>query len=78
MYKFIHLISALIRQFVLPNPYINIIREEIKELDTSIPTIISSGPLTSPALTEKIREFIGEDYLYFFDAIAPIIEKDSI
>lgn len=72
------LFSEKVTELIENNPYINIIREEIKELDTSIPTIISSGPLTSPALTEKIREFIGEDYLYFFDAIAPIIEKDSI
>lgn len=72
------LFSEKVTELIENNPYINIIREEITELDTSIPTIISSGPLTSPALTEKIREFIGEDYLYFFDAIAPIIEKDSI
>ena len=72
------LFSEKVTELIENNPYINIIREEITEIDTSIPTIISSGPLTSPALTEKIREFIGEDYLYFFDAIAPIIEKDSI
>ena len=37
-----------------------------------------TGPLTSPALAEQIRKLTGEEYLYFYDAAAPIIEKDSI
>ncbi len=42
------------------------------------PTIIASGPLTSDALSTKIKELLGEEYFYFFDAAAPIVEKDSI
>ncbi|MDY0241835.1 MAG: methylenetetrahydrofolate--tRNA-(uracil(54)-C(5))-methyltransferase (FADH(2)-oxidizing) TrmFO, partial [Rhodospirillaceae bacterium] len=42
------------------------------------PVIIASGPLTSPALAEAIRTLTGEESLSFFDAIAPIIHKDSI
>jgi methylenetetrahydrofolate--tRNA-(uracil-5-)-methyltransferase len=42
------------------------------------PTIIATGPLTSPALAEAIRAETGEDHLAFFDAIAPIVHKDSI
>ncbi len=41
-------------------------------------TVIATGPLTSPALAERIRELTGEEYLYFYDAAAPIVEKDSI
>ena len=41
-------------------------------------TVIATGPLTSPALAEQIRKLTGEEYLYFYDAAAPIIEKDSI
>ena len=42
------------------------------------PTIIASGPLTSDALSNEIKDLLGEEYFYFFDAAAPIIEKDSV
>ena len=48
---------------------------------TSIPegyTIIASGPLTSESFSKSIQEFCGEDYLYFFDSVAPIITEKSI
>lgn len=70
--------SQRVTEEIERNEYINIIREEVTSIDDSIPTIIASGPLTSDSLAEKIRELLGEEYLYFFDAIAPIIEKDSI
>jgi len=57
---------------------IEIIREEVFDVDTSIPTIIASGPLTSDSLSDSIIKLIGEDELYFFDAIAPIVAFDSI
>jgi methylenetetrahydrofolate--tRNA-(uracil-5-)-methyltransferase len=41
-------------------------------------TVVASGPLTSPALSEQLKGLTGEEYLYFYDAAAPIIEKDSI
>ena len=53
------------------------INEEVTEIPEGI-TVIATGPLTSPALAEKVREATGQDYLYFYDAAAPIIEKDSI
>lgn len=69
--------SEKVTELIESNDNINLIREEV----TSIPdgnVIIASGPLTSDALAASIREFTESDYLYFFDAIAPIIEKDSI
>lgn len=72
------LFSEKVTKLIEENPLINIIREEVEEIDPNIPTIIASGPLTSENLSNKIKEFIGEEYLSFFDAIAPIIEKDSI
>lgn len=57
---------------------INIIREEITQIDTNIPTVIASGPLTSDDLSNSIAKLIGKEDLYFFDAIAPIVEYDSI
>lgn len=59
------------------HPLIEIVNEEVTELPEGI-TIIATGPLTSPALAEQIRKLTGEEYLYFYDAAAPIIEKDSI
>ena len=59
------------------NPDIRIIREEVTEIPNT-PTIIASGPLTSEIFAEKIKEFTQNEHLHFFDAIAPIVEKDSI
>lgn len=59
------------------HPNIRIIRAEITDLPSS-PTIIASGPLTSPALTQTIVRLTGEQHLSFFDAISPIVTADSI
>jgi methylenetetrahydrofolate--tRNA-(uracil-5-)-methyltransferase len=56
---------------------IKIVREEMGEIPAS-PTIVASGPLTSPTLTQAITSLSGEDQLFFFDAIAPVIHSDSI
>ena len=72
------LFSDNVTKLVRNNPLINIIREEINEIPTDCPTIIASGPLTSPDLAGQIKNLTGEEHLYFFDAIAPIVEKDSI
>lgn len=57
---------------------ISIIREEIKKIDTSFPTVIATGPLTSDDLSTNIIDMIGQDKLYFFDAIAPIVSFETI
>ncbi|MCD7878704.1 MAG: methylenetetrahydrofolate--tRNA-(uracil(54)-C(5))-methyltransferase (FADH(2)-oxidizing) TrmFO [Candidatus Gastranaerophilales bacterium] len=72
------LFSQKVTEKIEKNSLINIIREEVTQLNTDIPLIIASGPLTSDSLSKKIQEFLGEDYLHFFDAIAPIIEKESV
>jgi len=57
---------------------IKIIREEVGYIDTNVPTIIATGPLTSKSLAEQISKLLDEKGLYFFDASAPIIEANSI
>jgi methylenetetrahydrofolate--tRNA-(uracil-5-)-methyltransferase len=47
-------------------------------IDPNVPTIIATGPLTTDGLQEAIAQLIGKDYFYFFDAVAPIVTKDSI
>ena len=71
------LFSEKITKMIEENPLINVYREEITEIPEG-PVIIASGPLTSDILAEKIKEFTQEEHLHFFDAVAPIVEKDSI
>ena len=56
---------------------IHIIREEVTEIPDQ-PTIIATGPLTAPALASEIANLTGQQYLYFYDAIAPIVTLESI
>ena len=60
------------------HPQIEIVREETKAIPRNDVTIIATGPLTSDALTAEIMKLTGDDQLYFYDAIAPIIAADSI
>jgi methylenetetrahydrofolate--tRNA-(uracil-5-)-methyltransferase len=59
------------------HPLVETITEEITEIPDGT-VVIATGPLTSPQLSEQIRTLTGEQYFYFYDAAAPIIEKDSI
>jgi methylenetetrahydrofolate--tRNA-(uracil-5-)-methyltransferase len=54
-----------------------LIREKIDDIPDT-PTIIASGPLTSPGLSEKISRLSGSEHLFFYDAISPIVTRDSI
>ena len=72
--KFAEFITERIEQ----NPNIEIVREEIKTIPSDEVSIIATGPLTSDALTAEIMRFTGDDQLYFYDAIAPIVAADSI
>lgn len=69
--------SQAVTEFISNHPLVHVIHEEVKTIPDG-PTIIASGPLTSEVLSLDIKNMLGEDYLYFFDAAAPIIEKDSI
>lgn len=63
------------------NPYIEVINEEVTNIDEMLKNqivIIATGPLTSEKLAKQIQDITGQDKLYFYDAAAPIIEKDSI
>jgi methylenetetrahydrofolate--tRNA-(uracil-5-)-methyltransferase len=60
------------------HPLIALHREEVTNFPDGDPVIIASGPLTSDALAKRIAELTGQAQLYFYDAIAPIVEADSI
>ncbi len=70
--------SEEITKKIEENEYIKVIREEVVEIPTDSIVIIATGPLTSEKLSEQIAKLTGNDKLYFYDAAAPIVEKDSI
>ncbi|GIP46679.1 methylenetetrahydrofolate--tRNA-(uracil-5-)-methyltransferase TrmFO [Paenibacillus sp. J53TS2] len=70
--------SGEITRTLSEHPLIEVVNEEITEIPTEGIVVIATGPLTSPALSEQIRKLTGEDYFYFYDAAAPIVEKESI
>ena len=72
-----HEFAGYVTEQVKNHPLIEVINEEVTEIPEGI-TVIATGPLTSESLAKKIQGLTGEDYLYFYDAAAPIIEKDSI
>ncbi|MDG4655921.1 FADH(2)-oxidizing methylenetetrahydrofolate--tRNA-(uracil(54)-C(5))-methyltransferase TrmFO [Ectobacillus antri] len=72
-----HEFAAKVTEYVKNHPNITVINEELTEIPAG-PTVIATGPLTSKALSEQLQALTGEEYFYFYDAAAPIIEKDSI
>jgi methylenetetrahydrofolate--tRNA-(uracil-5-)-methyltransferase len=72
--------SAAVEAALEAEPLITIAREEIAGLppDDWDSVIVATGPLTSPALADSVRQVTGEDSLAFFDAIAPIVHKETI
>jgi methylenetetrahydrofolate--tRNA-(uracil-5-)-methyltransferase len=71
------LFAKSVTEALQEHPNITIIREEVQEIPDGL-VIIASGPLTSATLSQKIAEISGEEHLYFFDAISPIVSEDSI
>jgi methylenetetrahydrofolate--tRNA-(uracil-5-)-methyltransferase len=70
---FAHLVTDRIQQ----HPRIKVIRSEVADIPDQ-PAVIASGPLTSPRLSKSLAALNGEEHLFFFDAIAPIVRMDSI
>ena len=70
--------SKKVTELIAENENIELVRGEIEEIPENAYVIIATGPLTSEKLASNIQKFLGQDQLYFYDAAAPIIEKDSI
>ena len=71
--------SEMITETIKNHPNINVIEEELTQIPKGdIPVVVATGPLTSDALSQDIRTYTKQEGLYFYDAAAPIIEKDSI
>lgn len=70
--------AARVTEVISGEPGIELVREEVREIPKDGIVVVASGPLTSPSLSESIREFCGAEHLYFYDAISPIVDADSI
>jgi methylenetetrahydrofolate--tRNA-(uracil-5-)-methyltransferase len=71
------LFSRYITEALTTHPLIEFHREEVQTLPQGV-TIVASGPLTAPMLSEQLRALFGSEYLYFYDAISPVITAESI
>jgi methylenetetrahydrofolate--tRNA-(uracil-5-)-methyltransferase len=74
--------ASLVTEEIAAHPAITLVREEVNQLarvlDGTTYVIVATGPLTSPALSSDLARLIGQDYLYFYDAISPIVLADTI
>ncbi len=69
--------ARLVTERLQEHPNIRIIRDEVREIPNQ-PAVIATGPLTSPGFSGSIASFTGQEHLYFYDAVAPIVAADSI
>ncbi|MBI3621218.1 MAG: methylenetetrahydrofolate--tRNA-(uracil(54)-C(5))-methyltransferase (FADH(2)-oxidizing) TrmFO [Nitrospirae bacterium] len=72
------LFAAAITKAIEAHPKIRVVREEVIDLPEDRPVIVATGPLTSDRLAKSIQSVIRADYLAFYDAIAPIIDAETI
>ena len=72
-----HRFAAAVGAALTNEPLIEIRREEVERIPPG-DAVLATGPLTSPAMAERLAELLGDEYLYFYDAIAPIVEAGSL
>lgn len=72
------LFSREITRRIESHPRITLIREEIKEIPADRPVIVATGPLTSPSLADSLARLTLKERLYFYDAISPIVDAETI
>jgi methylenetetrahydrofolate--tRNA-(uracil-5-)-methyltransferase len=67
-----------VTEAIAAQPNIRLVREEVTRIPETGPCVLATGPLASDAIAAAIGAFTGREYLYFYDAISPIIEADTI
>jgi len=70
--------AQAVTEALTSHPNVTVRREEVTTIPEGVPTIIATGPLTSDPLAKAIAELTGQRYLYFYDAMAPIVTLESI
>ncbi len=72
------LFAAKVTQLITENPLIKVVREEVLDIDESVPNIIATGPLTSERFMRSIANKFGSESLFFFDAVSPVVTIESL
>jgi methylenetetrahydrofolate--tRNA-(uracil-5-)-methyltransferase len=72
------LFSKMVTERIENNDNIEVVNEEVTCIPKEGITVVATGPLTSETLSKHLKDFLGEEYLYFFDAAAPIVTFESI
>lgn len=70
--------SRTVTEKILQHPLIEVVKEEVRELPAEAPCIVATGPLTSTDFAAVIHRLTGQEYLYFYDAAAPIVTAESL
>ena len=70
--------AAAVTEKIASHPNIEIHREEMQQIPAHGPVVVATGPLTSPALSEAIAQLTGAEALYFYDAISPVVDAETI
>lgn len=70
--------AQAVTEAVEGHPLITVHREEVDALPSEGPAVVATGPLTSQAMSEALSELTGSEFLYFYDAISPIVDGESI
>ncbi len=70
--------ARAVTERIAKHPLIELVQKEVTEIDPAKPTVIATGPLTSPSLVEHLKGLTGEEYLSFYDAAAPIVTAASL
>jgi methylenetetrahydrofolate--tRNA-(uracil-5-)-methyltransferase len=70
--------SRRVTEKVREAPGVTVVEEEVTSIPEEGIVILATGPLTSESLSDSIRRFTGSDYLYFYDAVSPVVEVESV
>jgi methylenetetrahydrofolate--tRNA-(uracil-5-)-methyltransferase len=70
--------GVLVTAAIAGHPRIELRRGEVTEIPEDAEVVIATGPLTSEAMSARLQQLLGSEYLYFYDAIAPIVEAESL
>ncbi len=70
--------AQLVTEAIENHPLITVVRKVIAKIPETGPVIVATGPLTHNSLAEEIRQLIGSEFLYFYDAVSPIVDAETI
>ncbi len=70
--------SSSVTEMIESNPHIKIVREEVNEFPEADFVVVATGPLTSENFSQFLKKVIGEQFLSFYDAVAPVVTKESL